>query len=511
MKFKKLASNAAYLTLDWASITLLSSFFWIAIGKFLDSSQLGIISTSFNLASVIQFFTTLGIGLALAKLISEYSGNNKKFKIAGVIKPAIKILAVTNAILILVIILFNQFLSSALKLTPDTLFITAGIAIALSISNVSGYVLLGFQNMKKYMLTNLAYHLIKLASSTILILLGFKFFGPLIGLTLGLILLILFRFEMFKFIRSDSKNSKSNYKEILKFSIPALVGGLATIAFNNVPYITLTVIKDLSITGIFAPAMLLATPLFIFPNTFTSALFPVVSSLSGNLRSTREEGSLIKATFRYAIFLTIPLATFLIFFPEQIISILFKPEYLPAAELLKILSIGALLQGLGGIFLGSIYALKKPGVQQNILILVAAIFTIMSIPFTFYFSAVGMSISYVIAAAILFIISYFYIRRMVTASIPYHDILKILIATVVMVVFVILSKPMISHLASILLIIPSVLVYLVVLLALGFYNELDLRLIDYLKARLPKYFKMPLELVSALIENRLNLFRKEKR
>lgn len=500
MKLRKLASNAAYLTMDWISITVLSSLFWIISGKLLSSAELGGVSTALNFASILHFFSSLGIGIALSKLISEFAGGSNETKISTIVSSAIKLLLTSNLLLAVIILIFSSTLSPILKLSTEIILIALALAVFLSISNVLGYILIGFQNMKRLLITNFIYHLAKISISVILVLAGFSFLGPLAGITLGLLVLIITRLDTVKLF---SFRTKGDYKDVLKYSIPAFFGGIAALAFTNVPYITLTAIKDLSITGIFTPAMLLVTPLFIFPATFTVAMFPIISNLSSKVKKNNEQAFLINIVFRYATFLTLPIAVFLILFSSQIISLLFKPEYLPAAELLRILSIGALLQGFSGIFLNTIYALRKPKVQQNIIISSAILFIILSLPFTYYLSALGMTIAYVISTLTLFLLSFFYVRKLVKISLPYSDILKISTSALLIAGFIISAKPLLSNGYSLILILPSIVIYFFVLLFLNFYNQLDLRLIGFLSNRSPSYFKSTLNFISRILQSRL--------
>ncbi len=510
MKLRKLASNVAYLTMDWVSITILSSLFWIISGKLLSSTELGIVATVFNFATILQFFSTLGIGIALSKLISEFSGNSNEYKIKNILSSAIKLLLISNLLLVLLVFSFAENLSSAIKLTQQTILISVVIAVFLSVSNVAGYIIIGFQNMRKLMLTNLFYHLVKVTISALLVFTGFSFFGPLLGITLGLLLLIILRLDSFRLVKFGLK-SQNYYRGILQYSMPAFFGGMAYLTFSNAPYITLTVVQDLSITGLFTPAMLLATPLFIFSSIFASSLFPIISNLSGQIKGSDENAFLLNIVLRYIIFLTLPLAVFLILFSDQIILLLFKPEYLPAAGLLKILSIGTLLHGFSSIFLNTIYALKKPKIQQNILISGALFFILLSIPFTYYYSATGMTMAYIISAFILFILSYVYLRKLIRIKLPYSDIFKISLATILITGFIILTKPILPNLLSILLVLPSMAIFLISLFYINFYNSLDLRLVEFLYLRAPKYLKPPLKLSSEILRTKLkNTSRQER-
>ncbi len=177
MELKRLASNATYLTIDWLIASVLSLLFWVVSGKLLASEQLGVVSTSYNLASVIAVVTTLGISNALYKLISEYIGNNKSNSVSSLLKSSFKTLLISNSIALAILILFSKSLAPILKLSPEVVIITGVISVFLSFSNALGFAQLGFQKMKSYMITNAVSHSIRLLSAAGLIILGFTFFG----------------------------------------------------------------------------------------------------------------------------------------------------------------------------------------------------------------------------------------------------------------------------------------------------------------------------------------------
>jgi len=161
--------------------------------------------------------------------------------------------------------------------------------------------------------------------------------------------------------------------------------------------------------------------------------------------------------------------------------------------------------------LNAIYALKKPKIQQNILISGALFFILLSIPFTYYYSATGMSMAYIISNFILFILSYVYLRKLIRIKLPYSDIFKISLATVLITGFIALTKPMLPNLLSVLLVLPSMAIFLVSLFYINFYNSLDLRLIEFLYLRAPKYLKLPLKLSSEILRAKLkNTSRQER-
>ena len=497
MKLKKLASNASYLVIHWFSLSFLSALFWVLSGKFLSAENLGIVSTSYNFASIVSVVSSLGIGIAIFKLISEYSATGHMKKVSSIVRSAFKLLIISNLVSFAIIALFSSSFSQFLKIEPQVVVITAVIAVFLSVSAIIGYTLFGFQSMKIYAITDVISVAIRVISTTVLIFLGFSFFGPLMGLILSLMVLVLLRLNVFKLIKNSGGSS---FREIFKYSIPALIGSFAVITFNNTPFIILTFIKDLSVTGLFTPAMLLVTPLLILPAVFASASFPIMSGLSAKLEKGTEERAVIELVFRYALFVTLPLLVFIVLLSDQFILLLFKPEYLPATEILPILALGAVLYGIGGILLNYIYAMKHPKTQQNILIVVATSFLLLAISLTFYFSTVGMAIAYFLASLMLFSLAYVNLNKLVKFSINYDMMFKLLLSSIIISAFIVYMKEFFIGKFIVILIILSGLIYLGSLALFRFYNHIDLRLIEYLLSRSPKGFKSILKSLLELMK-----------
>lgn len=494
---QKLISNTIYLFADWFIVTLMGFLYWFIAGKTLLRAEYGIVSTSTNLAIVLSGISLLGINSAVWKLIPEYLEKKQEGKIRSLIRFSLKILLISNLILVIILFMFSHFLQSVLKIPLATIWLSAIILFVLSFSTQFGQIIYGFQNMKKFLTTDWQGQLVKVSVSAILIFLGFRYLGPLIGFLIGFLVLALLRFP---FMVLKGNIEKINEKKIfLNYALPAFISNLAWIIFLNGQYVLLTILQNPEATGIFSIAMLLTIPVAVIPGTLTSALLPITSQLSVDYDSKKKQGVLIKLVFRYALFFTLPIALFLTLFSKQIILIFSSAEFLLASQLFPLLALGSIIYGLGSVFLNNLYAIGKIKINRNIVIAITLSFLIFAIPLTSAFSYFGLSLSYVIAVTILALLSYFYIRKFLPITLPWKSATKLITASTISFGFLYFTTCFTSGLLiGILLAIIAGLIYLIVLIPMRFYVIEDVKTLEFIGSRLPLFKKQILNLAKFL-------------
>jgi O-antigen/teichoic acid export membrane protein len=503
---KKLISNAIYLFLDWSVLTLIGSLYWLIAAKTLSPYDLGVISTSINLSSVICSITTLGLGAAVSKLIPEYLAKKEIKKVKYLMRFPLKIIVPLNLLVVLIFFLFSSTLASVLKIPSNAVLLTGLLTLIFVLSGQFGWIIYGFQDMKKFLITDSLGQIAKVLIAVTLIFLGFGYLGPLIGIFFGFLVITLTRFFSINF---KGEVEKVDSKEIfLDYAFPAFISTLAWIFFLNGQYVLLTILKLPEVTGIFTVAMLIAGAVATFPNILNQALFPIISQLSVDSSSEEKQKYLLASVVRYTLFLTLPLIVFLILFSKQVILIFSRPEYLPAAELLPILVFGSLSLALAQIFNSSLYAIGKTRISRNNSIATTLIFFIFAIPLTILFSAVGLSISYLIATLSFFFISFFFLRKFLKISLPIDSLKKLIPATILTFSFLYLALKLTQGiLIGILLTGVAGVIYLLALIPLKFYNQQDVKLLEFFSSRSPilrKQIKLVKDFLSKYLNHKLN-------
>lgn len=486
---ENIISNTVYLFADQIAVTFLSFLFWVVIGKTLPPDYYGIIATSTTIITLVSVLALLGVNTAIGKLIPEYTEENKRGKIANLVKFSLKFSLVANLVLALIFIFLSPQLSDIFKMPLQIFYLTIlGIFLS-SISTIVGSVIYGLQEMKKYFISDFAGNTVKLILSILLILFGFSLYGPMIGFLAFLFSVIILRFEKKWLV---IKSEQIDIKNILvKYSFPALVFGLASLVFSSFQFIILPILTTQQETGLFAIADKITYFISVIPMTITISLFPIVSGLSVYKKTHAIQSRIINLGLRYILFLTLPFLTFIIIFANAIILIFSSSNYLGAYPLFFPLALSSVLYGVAFLFINGLYAIRKPEVMRNISIVVTIVFLILSVPLTMLFSSLGMSYALLLSMLIMFVMSFYNLKKFLRIHFDVKETMKTIFANVVLlVIFLGIDVLQFDFFVKLLLAIFAVIIYLLILLFMRFFTKDDITILSYLESKMPQLRKV---------------------
>lgn len=485
MKIKeKLVSNTVYLFLDWFAVTFLSYIFWIIIGKTLSPMGYGIVSTTLNFVGLLSSVLLLGLGGAVSKLIPEYLTKKKIKFVNYIIKTSFKITILMVSIISIILVFTSVYVASLFKFPIEVVLVIVIILLAISLSRTTNFIIYGFQDMRKLFITDSFGQILRICLTTFLIFIGLSYFGPLIATSIGLLTTALLRMK-FSWFFSPYKKAKSLRWLFANYAFPAFIGSLSFIVFMNSPYVILTILQDPQTTGLFSVSMLSSSLLFYMSNILNKALFPIISQLSANGRK-KKQAYLVTLILRYILFISIPLAVLLMLFSKVVILIFSSPLFLEASSLYLILTPSLLLYGCGKLFLASTYAIGKTKVYRNLLVICSIIFIILALPLTYFYSAFGISLAYVISTTLLTTSSFLSLKKYIKIKFPTNDVLKLIFATGIMVLFIFPAAKITSGLFfNIFIVVIGGFIYLTMLILLKFYKKEDLKVLEVLAYKSP--------------------------
>lgn len=492
---RKLLSNSVYLFLDLFAVNLLGLIFWFMVGRFLLPAQAGIVATSIQLALLLSSINLLGFQGTLPKLIPEYLEKRQHNKIISLTRFSLKIVILSNIIIVSILFLFFPVVSNFIKLPSDALILSVTILFSVIISSFFGSIIYGFQEMKRFFKTDLIGVLVKVLLTFILLFFGFDYLGPLIGVLVGYTIVDLMRFRKSWFFPStDRINGK---KIFFSYSLPAFIASITGLVFSSFQVVLLATLESQEVTGIYALAFLITSVVLIIPSVLSQALFPITSLLSVG-RRIKKQSYFIQLVFRYTTFLILPVAIFLVFFSTPIILLL-RPEYLGATVLFPALTLAAILFGLSQVFLSNIYALGKTKLHRNIWIFLSIVFLVLA-PFLIkLYSAQGLASSYLISSVLAFFISYHFIKKILNLKIRWTNLLKVVTSSIIFSFFLLLSDLLeVPLIIKILVALSGSIVYLVVLIPLRFYIQEDIRVLEFIATRITFSKKQILSLAKFL-------------
>lgn len=309
--------------------------------------------------SLFITLATLSLPIAISKLVSEETRNNK-----NVVFGMVPIALLFNVVLIFLIILCTPFIANTLLQNNDLYFPILGCAITLPFITLSSIIrgyFFGKQKMVPHVVSNAFEQIIRLIGIIIFIplLLDIGIIPAVTGLILlnvvselaSILILIIFLPKNFKLKKTDIKPDASNVKDVLAISIPTTAGRIiASVGQFFEPIVITFVLLRLGysnnyitndygiISGYVLPMVML--PQFL-SGAIASSLLPVISKYheDGNYR-------LIKSKMRQAVgfclLIGIPVTILLIVFPKLCLIVMFGDttgyQYLPIAAIIFLIS-----------------------------------------------------------------------------------------------------------------------------------------------------------------------------
>jgi O-antigen/teichoic acid export membrane protein len=243
---------------------------------------------------------------------------------------------------------------------------------------------------------------------------------------MSFIIFFAFRTKFLGIIKAKLNIDKKLSKELLYFSTPIMLGYVASSVVSNIGTILISSLRSLEEVALYQIALPLSDLLLLISGAITIVLLPVVSELwAKNKKETLSHmlGLLTKALF----ILIIPLAMIMIAFPENVISMLFGERYLGAANVLQILSIGAIFLSLNYILGTSLLGIGKPGLNTKIAFIIMLANVILNIIMIPLLGVLGASIALASSNIIGFVILSYFARKYISLNIQWLNIIKIFI------------------------------------------------------------------------------------
>jgi O-antigen/teichoic acid export membrane protein len=478
---EKLVSNSAYLFLDWFIVTLFSLLYWLSIGKTLPPKDYGIIATAINTVTILASFALIGLTAATPKLLAEYLDKKNFQKARALVAFSVKTTLIITIAISIILFFAAQQLATLFNVPLLSLQIAALLIVPMSLWSLSLGILNGYQNMRKIFSSNAIGFALKAFLAWLLVLFGFGFTGPLLAWFLSTTVIVLLRR---KYLNLFAENHIDKKFVIFSYAIPAFVASIIWVFFANTPNIILSSLKGPAVTGLFAVALTITSPIAVVPNTLSLALFPIVSGLAAERNPKQRQSRLISLVTRYTFFVTLPLLIFFLVFSREFILFFAERSYLPAQQLFPYLAISAFLFGLGNIFASTIYAIRKPKISQYISLATTGIFLLLVFPLTIQLAAQGTAIAYLGASVSFLAASYFFIQRFLKIKWPTSSILKIIAASILFAGIAFFSTRFTLPI-KILMALFSLVIYFFVLIPMRYYTYEDVRILQTLGKNAP--------------------------
>ena len=353
---------------------ILGMFIKIVLTRTISTKGIGIYSLILPTFNLFITLCSLGLPVAISKLVSEQKNSNKKIVLAGV--PFILLF---NLILIIILFLVAPILSNYLLDNPITYYPIIAIGFTLPFicisSIIKGY-FFGREKMLPTTLSNIVEQLVRLGLTMTVVkkLMETSLMHAITGVVLinvlseGASILVLLAFlpKKKKITHQDFQTDKTLLKDLLGISIPTtgsrLIGSLSYFLEPIILTYTLTKVGYSSefITMEYGIINGYVYPLLLLPSFFTmaisNALLPVVSN-SYSHRNYNYTHYKIKQAITISLIIGVPCTLLFMTIPEYFLNFIYHTN--EGLEYIKIIAPIFLIYYIQGPLTASMQAMGK--------------------------------------------------------------------------------------------------------------------------------------------------------
>ena len=408
-KIKQIFGNDAHLfeLFKGGSATFLMKIFGMTLGYVLailitnnyGAKFFGQYATALLILEFMTIFSRLGIDTTIIRFFSSFVVNKETSKISKLFVKTSYILLLSSSTFALLTFLFSDWLAQLLNASAFHLN-------AQALRGLKKIVAFSFLNNVALVLGAL---MLLLAAEVIFNNENLPIFAYVSSVVLMTILSFYLWFKYSRNFETDSIEKIISSRELIKISIPLLLGQSMMIIMGKIDILMLGSFFDQESVGIYNAALKVSMLAYIALMAINSIAAPKFSELysSGDLIALK---SLVQKSTKTIFWLTFPVVLVFALFPTQILSV-FGDEFKIAAFSLIILSIGKMFSAICG-SVGTL--LQMSGNQkyfQNVLIAAAILNIILNYILIPEFKLIGAAVASLVSNVFWNLLMVIYIKK----------------------------------------------------------------------------------------------------
>lgn len=337
----KLIKSTLILVIGGLVTKLLGMIIRIMMSRELGTEGIGLYMLLMPTFTLLIALGQAGLPIAISKLVSEESRNNKKL-VFGIIPIALLI----NLIIITIVIILSPFIANNLLKQPKltNAIICMGLVLPfIAISSILRGYFFGKERMFPHVISNVIEDIIRL----IIIVIGIPIFlkngiesaicfvilSNIISELTSIIILFVFLPKHFKVNKTDFIPNYQNTRDIFKVSLPAtgsrIIGSIGyflepiiiTYVLSMIGYSSSYIVYEYGIiNGYVIPLVLLPS---FFSMAISSALLPIISK-SYKERKYKYTSTKIKQAIGFSLLIGIPFTIVIMVYPSLPLKLLYN-------------------------------------------------------------------------------------------------------------------------------------------------------------------------------------------
>lgn len=428
---QKIAKNISFLFISQVISYIFGFFYVIYTARYLGSAGYGILSLSLSLTGIFGLLADLGLSTLITRELSRDHSLTSKY-LVNVVTIKVLLSLVTFFIIFIIVNLFN--------FPQETVNVVSLMTIAYILTSFSSMFYSIFQAHERMELQSLGQILsnfLTFIGVLIVIYLNLNiYYISLVYLVSSLIVLV-YSFSIYinYYNLNDIKIELNICKFLILQALPlSLFIILSTLAFK-IDTLMLSVLKGNDAVGLYSAPYRLIEFFNLVPVIVTTSIFPIFSRFYVSSQNSLKQSYVI--SFKYLMILSIPIAVGTTLLADQIVLFLFGNSFIQSINALKIL-----IWVVPFIFL--IYLLNMMLIsinKQNIALKINLLAVILNITLNLIiipkFSFIGASVVTLVNEVFLFTVPFYYISKFVGNVNLHRVLIKSLIASAIMAIFIV--------------------------------------------------------------------------
>ena len=444
---KAVRSTVTIFLIGIASLGV-SYLFRLLLARNLSVAEYGLFYSIISFFFIFVVITRLGLGQALVKYISEFLVKKQFAKVKGSIMITLWTHFILSIIVGVIFILISGFLATHYLKMPGYHYLIVLYAIYFiffPFQSTLSYTFKGFQKMHYYSVMELFQNVIVFVFTFLFLIvfnMGLK--SPFVAHYFIFILPVIFAPIFFKkhfpkFTKVKATITRPLFNKLTIFGISMVIMSVSTVIFSNADTILITFFLSLEDVGLYQAAFPTTKILANFSTTLLIVLLPLTSELWARKKfGVLKEG--VKDLYKYAALILIPACFTMIIFPDLIIRILFGPAYEPAANVLRILAVAALINVSGGINSGVLSGIGKHSIVGKIFLSAAILNIVLNIILIPIIGIEGAAIATLISFAIISVWTFVSLKKSVGIKFDIRALIFTLISGAIFTFIILILK-----------------------------------------------------------------------
>ena len=486
----------------------------LLMSRMLGPEGYGLYGLTLPFQGIFQILSAGGLPPAISKYVAEYNAKDEKALTRQVIYTATKFM-VLMAILLSIILLFSSdFIANVIFHKPLVVWPLRAVSLITPFSVIVGAMRGAFQGVYKneYTVYNrMAEQLATIVFAVVFVYCGLYAMGAVLGGAFGFIVSAITAVLLYKKYISPMFYSEDSLDLSLKeelellwmlicFAVPVAITALSEMAIYDVGTLVIGVFMLSTDVGFYNAADPISRIPLVISLSISTVLLPATAE-AYVLKNQKLLQEYVVDCLRYCILTVIPMCVIISMFSMPIIQLLFGEVYTPGSGVLCILVIGMSFYSIYMISSSILQGTGNPKLPMYILLFGTVLNIVLNAFFVQMMGIIGAAIATTITTGILMITIMLFVIKTTKISIPWKNILLVLICNLIlMAVCYVIPKTLIGLVIGI--IIGSSL-YIVSLIMLKVLTKRDIDFFSQYMNKIPILKKYTPKLVKYIEEKGL--------